>query len=41
VSTDNILDFLTENGNIGSCTYDLNGDGVVSISDLLILLSWF
>lgn len=41
VSTSNIMDFLTENGNIGSCGYDLNGDGIVNLADLLILLSWF
>ena len=41
VSTGDILGFLIENGSIGSCAYDLNGDGIVSIADLLILLSWF
>ena len=41
VNTDDILAYLTENGNVGSCGYDLNGDGIVNLQDLLILLSWF
>jgi hypothetical protein len=41
VNSNDILAYLSENGNVGSCGYDLNGDGIVNLQDLLILLSWF
>lgn len=42
VSIDSILQLLAEWGGVGdSCGADLDGDNVVTILDLLILLSWF
>lgn len=41
VSIDDILDLLAEWGNIGSCGFDLDQDGVVTAYDLIALLSMF